>query len=229
MSLPWNRSPERPTLLRPRSGRQGRNRRPVRRRRRRGVRGRLEGDGVVMATKARRAPGAGHLFVKRDTAGRESWYGKWYADGRQVKRKIGAKRGQNGHGHDRREAERRLRKLVEEQAPPSAPTALRPGSPLPRRSVSFQGPGGNAAGRVRQTAPHRPHALPTDAARCPRSRRSGSGESADRSSHIPANSRRRKSNAPDCHAWDAGFQASAGPSAGSNPCLANRRFSPLGT
>ncbi len=68
--------------------------------------------------RARRAPGAGHLFVRRDSAGRESWYGKWYADARQVKRKIGPRRGPDGRGLDRREAERKLRRLAEEVAPP---------------------------------------------------------------------------------------------------------------
>ena len=69
---------------------------------------------------ARRAPGAGHLFTRRDKAGRESWYGKWYADGRQVMRKVGPKRAPSGHGLDRREAERKLRQLIEDVAPPSA-------------------------------------------------------------------------------------------------------------
>src|SRR5262245_45120822 len=74
---------------------------------------------VVMANrKTRRAPGTGHLFIRTDSAGRESWYGKWYVEGRQLKRKIGPKRGTNGHGLDRREAERTLRRFVDEVAPP---------------------------------------------------------------------------------------------------------------
>ncbi|MEK6272462.1 MAG: site-specific integrase [Actinomycetota bacterium] len=72
----------------------------------------------MAAARSRRAPGAGHLFVKRDSAGRESWYGKWYAEGRQLMRKIGPKRGPNGHGLDHREAERKLRQLMEQVAPP---------------------------------------------------------------------------------------------------------------
>ena len=67
---------------------------------------------------ARRPPGAGHLFIRRDRLGREAWYGKWRTDGRQVLRKIGPKRGADGRGLDRREAERRLRQLAEEAAPP---------------------------------------------------------------------------------------------------------------
>ena len=71
-----------------------------------------------MGKKTRRAPGAGHLFVRRDKAGRESWIGKWYVDGRQLKRKIGPKRGPDGRGLDRREAERKLRKLAADTPPP---------------------------------------------------------------------------------------------------------------
>jgi hypothetical protein len=70
--------------------------------------------------RTRRAPGAGHLFVRRDTADRESWYAKWYSDGRQVKRKIGPKRGPDGRGLDRAEAERRLHQLTVDVAPPPA-------------------------------------------------------------------------------------------------------------
>jgi hypothetical protein len=66
----------------------------------------------------RRAPGSGHLFTRRDTAGNVTWYGKWTADGRQIKRRLGPKRGRTGHGLDRREAERKLRVLMEEVTPP---------------------------------------------------------------------------------------------------------------
>jgi integrase len=69
-------------------------------------------------SKVRRPPGAGHLYVRRDKAGRESWFAKWYADGHQVKRKIGPKRDQDGRGLDRAEAERKLRDLVHDVAPP---------------------------------------------------------------------------------------------------------------
>jgi integrase len=72
----------------------------------------------MAATK--RAPGSGHLFVRRDSAGRDNWYGKWYAEGRQRMRKIGPKRTPSGRGLDRREAERRLRKLIDEAPPPEA-------------------------------------------------------------------------------------------------------------
>ena len=68
--------------------------------------------------KARRARGTGHLYTRRDKAGRESWFAKFYVDGRQVKRKVGPKRDQNGRGLDRAEAERKLRGLVDDVAPP---------------------------------------------------------------------------------------------------------------
>lgn len=74
-----------------------------------------------MATKTRRAPGAGHLFTRKSKAGIESWYGKWNANGRQVKRKIGPKRPPGGtKGLTRAEAERALRTVMQEQAPSSS-------------------------------------------------------------------------------------------------------------
>ncbi len=35
---------------------------------------------------ARRSYGTGSLDVRTDSAGRETWYGKWHANGRRVKR-----------------------------------------------------------------------------------------------------------------------------------------------
>lgn len=68
-----------------------------------------------MATKTRRAPGAGHLFIRKSGAGLESWYGKWTVEGRQIKRKIGPKRAPGGaKGLTRAEAERALRRLMED-------------------------------------------------------------------------------------------------------------------
>jgi integrase len=72
-----------------------------------------------MATKkTRRPPGAGHLFTRTTQAGAQVWYGKWYSEGRQIKRKIGLKRGHDGAGLDRREAEHQLRRLAAEIMPP---------------------------------------------------------------------------------------------------------------
>ena len=36
--------------------------------------------------------GSGRLFVATDKAGRESWYGSWWAGGVRVKRRLGPKR-----------------------------------------------------------------------------------------------------------------------------------------
>jgi integrase len=71
--------------------------------------------------KTRRAPGAGHLFVKRDSAGRESWYGKWYSNARQVKRRLGPKRPPGDEsGLTRRQAEDAMRRMIERgQAAPT--------------------------------------------------------------------------------------------------------------
>jgi hypothetical protein len=42
---------------------------------------------------ARRPAGTGALFVRIDSVGRETWYGKWRVGGRQMKRKLGVHRG----------------------------------------------------------------------------------------------------------------------------------------
>jgi integrase len=64
---------------------------------------------------ARRSYGSGSLFVREDAAGREAWYGKWRANGRQVKRKVGAKRsGGDRDGLTRPQAESELRRLMAE-------------------------------------------------------------------------------------------------------------------
>jgi integrase len=69
--------------------------------------------------KTRRAPGAGHLFVRTTDAGAENWYGKWRAGGRQVLRKVGPKRTANGHGLTRRQAEAKLRAMIADVPPPA--------------------------------------------------------------------------------------------------------------
>jgi len=64
----------------------------------------------------RRSPGTGSLFVRRDTAGRETYYGKWTTGGgRQVKRRIGPKRTPStSDGLTQRQAEAELRRLIAE-------------------------------------------------------------------------------------------------------------------
>jgi integrase len=64
---------------------------------------------------ARRSYGTGSLDVRTDSAGRETWYGKWHANGRRVKRKIGPKRTEGSRdGLTRAQAEAELRRLMAE-------------------------------------------------------------------------------------------------------------------
>jgi hypothetical protein len=64
----------------------------------------------------RRSYGSGSLFVRCDAAGQEAWYGKWYSDGRRVKRKIGPKRQRGSReGMTRAQAERELQRRVESE------------------------------------------------------------------------------------------------------------------
>lgn len=66
--------------------------------------------------RGRRSYGSGSLFTRTDTAGRVTWYGKWYvAAGEQVKRKIGPKRVEGSRdGLTRAQAEAELRRLIAE-------------------------------------------------------------------------------------------------------------------
>jgi integrase len=64
-------------------------------------------------TASRRPRGTGALFVKRDSAGRETWYGKWRVGTAQVKRRIGPKRiASTREGLTRTQAEAELRRLI---------------------------------------------------------------------------------------------------------------------
>jgi integrase len=56
-------------------------------------------------------------MVRRDAAGRETWYGKWRVDGQQVKRRIGPKRvAATRDGLTKTQAEAELRKMMGEVA-----------------------------------------------------------------------------------------------------------------
>ena len=62
---------------------------------------------------ARRSYGTGSLIVRVDRGGREAWYGKWRANGRQVMRRIGPRRGGAVRdGYTRPQAEAELRRLI---------------------------------------------------------------------------------------------------------------------
>jgi integrase len=61
----------------------------------------------------RRPRGTGSLFIRRDSAGREVWYGKWWAGTTQIKRRIGPKRAPStSDGLTRSLAEAELRKMI---------------------------------------------------------------------------------------------------------------------
>jgi integrase-like protein len=63
----------------------------------------------------RRSYGTGSLYTKTDSNGRETWYGHWRANGRQVKRRIGPKRREGStDGLTKTQAETRLRRLIVE-------------------------------------------------------------------------------------------------------------------
>ena len=66
-------------------------------------------------TAVRRSYGTGRLYVRLDRGGRETWYGKWHANGRRVNRKVGSKRAAGGRvGLTRAQAESELRRLMTE-------------------------------------------------------------------------------------------------------------------
>ena len=68
-----------------------------------------------MPTRSERRPaGTGALFVRVDSAGRETWYGKWRVAGVQVKRTLGLRRVPGSSvGLTAREAEAALRRVME--------------------------------------------------------------------------------------------------------------------
>lgn len=69
----------------------------------------------------RRPYGAGSLSIRVDSRGRESWYGRFYIDGRQVRKRIGPKRPPGTkEGMTRLQAEAALRKLAETTRPAAA-------------------------------------------------------------------------------------------------------------
>jgi integrase len=76
--------------------------------------------------------GSGSLIVRTDKQGGEAWYGKWRSDGRQVMRKVGAKRPPSGRADDgltRKQAEAELRRVIAEETKTL---------PLPGRRVTLQ-------------------------------------------------------------------------------------------
>ena len=61
----------------------------------------------------RRPPGTGSLFLRIDSTGRETWYGKWRVGQRQVKRRLGPRRTAGSTvGLTRRQAEAALQEAM---------------------------------------------------------------------------------------------------------------------
>src|SRR3954449_10378789 len=61
---------------------------------------------------AKRSYGSGRLFVRADSAGRETWYGSWRVGWRRIKRRLGPKRRPSmADGLTRTQAEAELRRL----------------------------------------------------------------------------------------------------------------------
>jgi integrase len=74
---------------------------------------------------ARRSYGTGSLIARTDSAGAETWHGKWRSNGRQVMRRIGPKRAAGSReGLTRTMAEAELRRMMGE-TPSHAPIAAR--------------------------------------------------------------------------------------------------------
>jgi hypothetical protein len=66
-----------------------------------------------MATATKRSYGSGRLFVRADSAGRETWYGSWRVGGRRVERRLGLKRRPSmADGLTRTQAEAELCRLM---------------------------------------------------------------------------------------------------------------------
>jgi integrase len=75
----------------------------------------------------RRSYGTGSLYVRADRNGRETWYGHWRVNGRQLKRRVGPKRVAGSRdGLTRPQAEAELRRLMSTETA-SKPVAQRLG------------------------------------------------------------------------------------------------------
>jgi integrase len=73
---------------------------------------------------ARRSYGSGRVYVRTDSAGRETYYGSWWSNGRRVNRKLGHKRARGSReGLTAAQAEAQLRRSMREIE--ATPTAVR--------------------------------------------------------------------------------------------------------
>src|SRR3954449_10137226 len=63
---------------------------------------------------SRRSYGTGSLFIRRDAAGRETWYGQWRAGTKFIKRRIGPRREAGAsNGLTKGQTERQLRRKID--------------------------------------------------------------------------------------------------------------------
>lgn len=70
---------------------------------------------------SRRSYGSGRVYVRTDSAGRETYYGSWWTNGRRVNRRLGAKRVRGSReGLTAAQAEVELRRLIREVEPSAA-------------------------------------------------------------------------------------------------------------
>jgi integrase len=72
-------------------------------------------------TTARRSYGSGRVYVRTDSAGRETFYGSWWTNGRRMNRRLGMKRARGSReGLTAAQAEAELRRLTGEITPDAA-------------------------------------------------------------------------------------------------------------
>jgi integrase len=72
-------------------------------------------------TTARRSYGSGRVYVRTDSAGRETFYGSWWTNGRRMNRRLGMKRARGSReGLTAAQAEAELRRLTGEITPNAA-------------------------------------------------------------------------------------------------------------
>ena len=86
---------------------------------------------------ARRSYGTGSLYVRTDATGRETWYGQWRANGRQVKRRIGPKRADGRQGRPHPHAGRGRAAAAHGRRAGRAPAARASGSTSPRSARRY--------------------------------------------------------------------------------------------
>ena len=75
-------------------------------------------SGATATTAKRRSYGTGTLYTALDAEGRKWWYGRWHNGSSRPNRKIGQVRTRGGEdGLTRREAEKKLRRMIESEQP----------------------------------------------------------------------------------------------------------------